>query len=75
MQFILCCMPLNFKDMRLKEFEIDTHKKVQDAAYYINGTFEIYFEGFTLIKENCTIEQGKEVCNKLGIKWVWGDDE
>jgi hypothetical protein len=61
--------------MKIKGFEVDTHGKKQiSAAYYVNQTFEVYFEGFTLIKENCSIKQGKKICKQIGIEWEWGDE-
>jgi hypothetical protein len=61
--------------MKIKEFEVDTHeKKPINAAYYVNKTFEVYFDGFTIIKENCSIKQGKKICKQIGIEWEWGDE-
>jgi len=61
--------------MRIKGFEIDTHsQKPISAAYYVNKTFEVYFDGFTIVKENCSIKQGKKICKQIGIEWEWGDD-
>ena len=53
--------------MNIKGFEIDTDKEAHSFAYLVGDTFEIYYDGFTLIKQNCSIEEVKEICEKLNI--------
>lgn len=59
--------------MIIQGFDIKIFEEAPgSAAYYTDGYFEIYYDGFTL-KKVCTKKEAKKISEQLNIEWQWGD--
>ena len=57
MQFILCCMPLNFRIMKQKPIRVEKEKVYKDIEYQV-GTYEGHpIMGVMTIEEQKDIEK------------------